>query len=615
MGAEQGEGMARKGCIPGKFEIGLCMAGAISAGAYTAGVVDFLIEALEAWQQVKNAEKGLDPKERSQLSHDAVITCMSGASAGGMTAAALAAGLCGRYEPVNDLSLGVTPRQTNIPYSCWVESVDIDDFLGLEDLLPLPGGDDPVVRSLLDCTILDSVAEAMMKPDGSAPQPRPYIAQELELFLSLANLRGVPYQVRFKGTTNYGHEMIQHQDNIHFRLTRTDPGQPGGVPGHYLERVPPIPGAFGDSLYWNTFRTAALATGAFPLALLPRVLQREVLEYDSRKWFIPRGVTCTGTCTEDTENNPPYTGQIYGMEAQLLRQSIRQGRMGINLPDEFSTLNVDGGAFDNEPLELARRFLAGGALMNPREPEKACRAVVLIDPFPHSNLTDDSATYGNLDVLGLAGKIVGALKANARFKAEELVLAQDEDCYSRFLIGPSRTKARESESDIACGSLGGFGGFFSRKFRQHDYLLGRRNCQRFLQNHFVIPLEAARINPCFTAEDRQRMNSFAYAVTENGVSEDVVPIIPLMPSVHPDTGGEAKIPAWAAVQIRPEEVDALRPLIVKRLKRVADIYVNKYLGGFKGKLVKMFFLNAKIEELADSLLSKVHEDFRKAGVE
>jgi hypothetical protein len=33
----------------GGFEIGLVMAGAVSAGAYTAGVVDFLIQALDQW--------------------------------------------------------------------------------------------------------------------------------------------------------------------------------------------------------------------------------------------------------------------------------------------------------------------------------------------------------------------------------------------------------------------------------------------------------------------------------------------------------------------------------------------------------------------------------------
>ena len=35
------------------FEIGLAMAGAISAGAYSGGVLDFLIEALDAWEKEK----------------------------------------------------------------------------------------------------------------------------------------------------------------------------------------------------------------------------------------------------------------------------------------------------------------------------------------------------------------------------------------------------------------------------------------------------------------------------------------------------------------------------------------------------------------------------------
>lgn len=38
---------------PGTFELGLCMAGAVSAGAYTAGVLDLLIEALDAFEAEK----------------------------------------------------------------------------------------------------------------------------------------------------------------------------------------------------------------------------------------------------------------------------------------------------------------------------------------------------------------------------------------------------------------------------------------------------------------------------------------------------------------------------------------------------------------------------------
>jgi len=40
-----------------EFQIGLAMSGAVSAGAYTAGVFDFLIQALDEWEK---ARKGPD---------------------------------------------------------------------------------------------------------------------------------------------------------------------------------------------------------------------------------------------------------------------------------------------------------------------------------------------------------------------------------------------------------------------------------------------------------------------------------------------------------------------------------------------------------------------------
>jgi len=593
------------------FEIGLCMAGAISAGAYTAGVVDFLVEALEAWQQAKNDDKAAG--KRTVLSHDVVITCMAGASAGGMTAAAVTAGLCGTYEPINKLVFGEKPRQTNIPYTCWVESVDIDDLLGVRDL-----ESSPVVRSLLDCTILDDVAGRFMKPDGSEAKHRPYIAREMELYLTLANLRGTPYTVRFRGPTGYGHEMIQHQDHIRFRLTRSGGEVGGEACSHFLERIPLRSGVTGDSVNWRDFRLSALATGAFPLALLPRVLERERKEYRDRAWFIPRKLDCVGPCLDEELDNEPYHGPVFHMSKEYLASGKSPGKLELGELESFETLNVDGGTFDNEPLELARRHLAGDAMVNPRKAAEANRAVLLIDPFPHEEPKTQSENYAGMDVLTVAGKILGALKANARFKPEELVLAQNPDCYSRFLIGPSRKKGagNEWQTDIACGSLGGFGGFFSRKFRQHDYMLGRRNCQWFLYQHFVIPLNDALENAVFTAADRNNLTSFAYEVTdENGKKGMVVPIIPLMPEVHPDQGGEADVPAWEQVQISAAEVDRLRPAIIKRLTRVVDMYLKQYVGGFTGKLVKWFFLNRKLEELADALLSKIHTDFKNAGVE
>jgi len=51
-----------------EFQIGLTMSGAISAGAYTAGVIDFLAEALDAWEDARSGPDGdgSQPSGRNQ---------------------------------------------------------------------------------------------------------------------------------------------------------------------------------------------------------------------------------------------------------------------------------------------------------------------------------------------------------------------------------------------------------------------------------------------------------------------------------------------------------------------------------------------------------------------
>src|SRR5260370_1479855 len=63
------------------FELGVVMAGAVSAGAYTAGVMDFLFEALDEYDEARR-QPGWDGP-----THDVRIPILSGASAGGMTSA------------------------------------------------------------------------------------------------------------------------------------------------------------------------------------------------------------------------------------------------------------------------------------------------------------------------------------------------------------------------------------------------------------------------------------------------------------------------------------------------------------------------------------------------
>src|SRR5438874_4110719 len=61
------------------FQIGFALAGAISAGAYTAGVLDYFFQALSEWEKARAAPD--TPKHKANLQ---VIT---GASAGAITGA------------------------------------------------------------------------------------------------------------------------------------------------------------------------------------------------------------------------------------------------------------------------------------------------------------------------------------------------------------------------------------------------------------------------------------------------------------------------------------------------------------------------------------------------
>ncbi len=122
----------------GAFQLGIVMAGAVSGGAYTAGVVDFLIEALDAWQEAKDAGEDVPP-------HDVRVVVMTGTSAGAMNTALATVELNENFDSVHEVPAppGVSAR--NKGYKSWVEEIDIVKLLGTCDL---DNGENPL-RSIL----------------------------------------------------------------------------------------------------------------------------------------------------------------------------------------------------------------------------------------------------------------------------------------------------------------------------------------------------------------------------------------------------------------------------------------------------------------------------------
>lgn len=529
-----------------EFELGLVMAGAISAGAYTAGVMDFVIEALDSYYAARERADWTGPR------HGVKVPVLAGASAGGMTSAISAVHFMHDIAHQRPGSDTASPKSNQL-YNSWVREIDIRKLLGTSDIEKRRA-----VVSALDSTALWDIASSALEAEGEK-RKRPWVGDPLAVFLTVANLRGVPYGFQLYGTgSSDAYGMTNHMDDMRFAVTwnsETPAGfidlKPGDAPG-------------GN---WPTLARAALATGAFPIGLSPQVLSRRADDY-------------------------------------YHRSDRRAPAFGDTKPDQYDFVCVDGGLMNNEPLELARRHLSGGiGNRNPREGEEAQRAVIMIDPFP--NLVEFNPEADNDDRLrAILPKMFGALVDQARFKPEELELAERSDVYSRFMISPSRRDAqgRQAEFAIASATLGGFGGFFEESFRRHDYLLGRKNCRSFLRRYLVLP----ETNPLFKAMSpeqreawyvRDRQGNKRMVQDSKGDLHPALPIIPL-------TGGLAEdeeIPAHEGPKPERVDMEGIRRQVRARIKALGEITIDEelrpVLNGllrFGSKLVLKWSLEKKL---------------------
>jgi hypothetical protein len=527
------------------FKIGINMAGAISAGAYTAGVLDFLAEALDEWYKAK-------ARGETVPEHDVSIEVISGASAGGMCGAISAVLLHESFDHIRDTTKADT---NNRLYESWVNRIDISELLKTSDL-----NSGAPVTSLLDSTVIADIARYALTPGTAVTNPPPYVSPGLTLFLSLTNLRGTPYSLNGAAPGSIEETTFFFGDRIRFQTVSSATAQQPNNRWHILDFS-----KAGMSGGWDILQSAAIATGAFPVFLAPRVLNRRPSEYTPPMW---ESVTsaATGTPPPISPTFPPDT------------------------PDLIETLNIDGGVTNNDPFNYAHDFLAelppaleDGAI--PSTAGNADRAVISIAPFPTSDIFD--AGYqpaAHSSVFSVLGKFLTVLLSQSRFFGESLQQVMTGTTFSRFVIAPSdaalakRYHGKSTQPPaLQCGTLGAFGGFFNRGFRAHDYVLGRRNCQKFLSDSFILPKRNVviaagleRIGPT-TAQaviDKFRRGAPGnYAKTEQlgpsqVAADDVwLPIIPLCTDSL-----RQPIPRVVRAKMTEQDLDVILDLIMKRFK-------------------------------------------------
>ncbi len=577
------------------FELAFVTAGAVSAGAYTAGVMDFLFEALDAWAASAGAkDTGLAAGE-AVPALDVVVKAISGASAGGINAAIAAAVAPLDFKPVRLERERDTARQ-NPFYRTWVDGISISTLLSTDDLR-----EGSALASVLNTTVLETLSRQAVDFSGTFGVPylkdlhfdapdlvregtavetvkrRAWLADPFHLDLSVTNLQGVPYGIQFEGNTGRYHEMILHKDYMSFLVPVAAP-----VTQDRPATVTLGPVRASSDQTWAKLATASLATGAFPVALKARRLSRSPDDYNLR-FNLDDG-------DSDTAVARAWPGG---------RERPENG------PYEFYT--VDGGAMNNEPYDLARLAFSDPVAAQDTPGAYHDHAILMIDPFTDPR----SSVPARTDALGpVAAQVIGALMAQSRFRISDLKRAARKDSYTHFMIAPARGRLLGDRA-LASSGLAGFLGFFARSFRAHDFFLGRHNCQSFLSRYFTLPEDHPRMQARLKA-DKAFWERFRASSRTDKAHYAVIPLVNGLDR-------PLSLPDWPDATDYWEREALIRHSVSRRVKALLKVMKADLAGPLrsKSKLLKWALdlylwpaLSFSSSAISDGIMDMVEDEVR-----
>ena len=532
------------------FEFALVLGGTVSSGAYTAGAMDFIIGALDAWTRLRDAGEPSAPR------HKVLLKTITGTSGGGVNAAIAARALAFDFPHV--VRSTQNPGPENPFYEVWVNQLDLHPLLDTGDL------QSGQVLSLLSGKAIDEAAAYIENFSAQPSMPRSYIADPLLVILTLTNLRGIPYRTEFGEAGSLWETFVDHADFARFDVVY--PWQNFNSPRGDEWTV-----GFDGSAEWSDFSRFARATAAFPVGLPPRQLSRPREHYRYRATVLP------GDGSGDISLLAPDWAMMGGETG------------------DYVFVSVDGGATDNEPIQLARTSLSGLLGRNPRNGIVANRGVLLVDPFAGNIGLGEESANGLLDV----GKgLMDALIQQTRYGSSDILLAQHPDVYSRFMISAERNGLLGDKA-LATAGFGAFMGFACEAFRRHDYLLGRANAQAYLRNMFVLPEDNVPVfRGCWTPQQ----------ITQHGVpgsdGKTYLPIIPLM--------GDAAIPEgtdpFPKHMLNPED---FRSAIEDRFSAIIEAEGS---GGLVSSVAAWFLARMGEGKVADLVVGRMKQSLDEWGL-
>lgn len=517
------------------YEIGLCLAGAATGGAYSAGVMDFFLEAMHSWEQEKiKGTPGIPPWEVK-------LTEITGTSAGGITATLAVSAINTNHEPLPHYFKQGDKPPNNCLYATWVQEMTYENLFDTKDLEEKPKREQ-TVKSILNSNFMKETSQkVLLESSCNIRDSLPSWASHVGLSLTTTNLRGIPYSMN-DIITDFDRErdfQLRKYADFSWYWATDHPSLVPEKAKNFLQVLDMR--ETRDSPTWKSAIASAQATAAVPLVFPTVQVKTPLSNYNER---IP-DVTPTWFAESD---------KIGGSEMYVYT-------------------SVDGAALNNRPYGLLRKNMIRDAEVEDQDHKKVSAidrlpntkdsrwSVIMVDPFPLTNLDCGPGGSGMQFPEVLAG-LVRSVRGEATFHEDDVRAFFDKDNMEKFMIRPDRG-ANPGKTPLATECLYCFGGIIDEKIRLHDFMLGRLNCQTFLQKTFIMKNERARKHEIFG-----RYPDFigpSYHNTEEGY----IPVIPVVGEAARDLP-VPKWPSWTDSErkkIAKEVVEASE----KRFKELSEI--------------------------------------------
>ncbi len=465
-------------------KLAIAISGAVSLGSYEAGVVYEIVNAIA--QHNRHNQQNPDAQIH--------IDVLSGASAGGMTAAILAQKLLFNGESLDH-------PYNNVLHDAWVKNVDISQ------LLSDAYADDPT-RSLLSSNFIDHMAEDILLSRYHTPSPsnRHLAAGDSVLLgLAMSNLNGIDYAVdafQNASLSNETGQFVQTRFQDSFTRFLNDESDTREL--------------------WQTIKDAARACGAFPAAFAPVKLLRRYQEWDyfgKAKAFAESAFTYVdggtfnnyplGTAKRlvDTIDTQPldYEKRFYLYIAPNSKVSCKQ-----NIDGETSSIFNTSAAISSAIFNQSRfQDWIVTSHYNDLIKQLDHRAETLGEHILGLEETELSAVNKAFDLL--LDKIYDDEDERDQKQEREVLSARySTTTTAQALHSGQYTQAHEvwtkavqvleasgrlhdkdhmaiytvtaNSDELASDGLFSFVGFLEQSFREHDYNIGRSKARAFLQN-------------------------------------------------------------------------------------------------------------------------------------